>query len=71
MMGRTDKGLIVTTGNFTQDAMREARRDGVPEIDLIDCEQLIDKLKELSLGIETKQVIVDEITVNPDFFANI
>ena len=71
MMGRTDKGLIVTTENFTQDAMREARRDGVPEIDLIDGEQLIDKLKELSLGVETKEVVVEEVTVNPDFFANI
>jgi len=71
MMGRTDKGLIVTTGNFTQEAMREARRDGVPEIDLIDGEQLIDKLKELSLGVKTEEVIVERITVDPDFFENI
>jgi len=71
MMGRTDKGLIVSTGNFTQDAMREARRDGAYNIDLIDGEQLIDKLKELSLGVETKQVIVEEVTVHPDFFTNI
>ncbi len=71
MMGRTDKGLIVTTGNFTQEAMREARRDGVPEIDLIDGEQLIDKLKALSLGVETEEVIVERVTVDPDFFNNI
>ena len=45
MIGRTDKGLIVTTGNFTREAVREATRDGAPEIDLIDGEQLIDKLK--------------------------
>lgn len=71
MMGRTDKGLIVTTGNFTQEALREARRDGALEIDLIDGEQLIDKLKELSLGVETTEVIKEEVSVNPDFFANI
>ncbi|MCY3864115.1 MAG: restriction endonuclease [Chloroflexi bacterium] len=71
MMGRTDKGLIVTTGNFTQDAMREARRDGAYNIDLIDGEQLIDKLKELSLGVSTKEVVVEKVTVNSDFFANI
>ena len=60
MTGRTDRGLIVTTGHFTQAAKREATRDGVPEIDLIDGEQLIDKLKELSLGVKTvKQVIID------------
>lgn len=71
MMGRTDKGLIVTTGNFTQAAMREARRDGAAEIDLIDGELLIDKLKELSLGVETKQIVVEDVAVDRDFFKNI
>ena len=71
MMGRTDKGLIVATGSFTPAAIREATRDGAPEIDLIDGEQLIDKLKELSLGVNTEPVIVEKVTINPDFFANI
>lgn len=71
MMGRTDKGLIVTTGNFTQDALREARRDGALDIDLIDGEQLMDNLKKLSLGVITEEVVTERITVNPDFFANI
>lgn len=30
MLGRTDKGIILTTGTFTQEAKREANRDGVP-----------------------------------------
>ncbi len=68
MVGRTDKGLIVTTGNFTTAAQREATRDGAPEIDLIDGEQLIDKLKELSLGVQTEEVIVEQVTINRDFF---
>ncbi len=71
MTGRTDRGLIVTTGNFTLDAKREATRDGAPEIDLIDGEQLIDKLKELSLGVKTAEIVVEKVTVDPDFFANI
>ena len=71
MTGRTDRGLIVTTGNFTPDAKREATRDGAPEIDLVDGEQLIDKLKELSLGVKTEEVVVEKVTVDPDFFANI
>ena len=33
MVGRADKGLLITTGNFTKDAMREATRDGAPAID--------------------------------------
>lgn len=71
LMGRTDKGLIVTTGNFTREAIREARRHGVPDIDLIDGEQLIDSLKTLSLGVATQQVVVEQVTVDPDFFKNI
>lgn len=70
-MGRTDKGLIVTTGNFTPEAMREARRDGAPDIDLIDGEQLMDNLKKLSLGVKTEEVVIERVTIDPDFFANI
>ena len=40
MVGRADKGLIITTGTFTSDARREATRDGAPAIDLIDGEYL-------------------------------
>ncbi len=69
MVGRAEKGLIITTGSFTRDASSEATRDGAPPIDLIDGEQLIDKLKDLKLGVTTKQVEVVE--VNPEWFAGI
>lgn len=69
MVGRADKGLIITTGRFTQDASQEATRDGAPPIDLIDGEQLIDKLKDLKLGVATRQVEVVE--VNTGWFAAI
>lgn len=71
MVGRADKGLLITTGNFTKDAVREATRDGAPAIDLIDGDLLIDKLKELNLGVETKRVEIEEITVYKDWFASI
>ena len=71
MVGRTDKGLIVTTGNFTPAAAREATRDGAPEIDLIDGEQLIDKLKELALGVQTEQVVVERVTVDREWFGEV
>ncbi|MCA1728812.1 MAG: restriction endonuclease [Actinobacteria bacterium] len=61
MVGRADKGLIITTGSFTRDASAEATRDGAPPIDLIDGEQLIDKLKDLKLGITTRQVELVEV----------
>ena len=71
MIGRTDKGLIVTTGSYTPAATREATRDGAPEIDLIDGEQLIDKLKELELGVKTEQVVTEKVTVDESWFATI
>jgi restriction system protein len=71
MVGRADKGLFVTTSTFTPDAVKEATRDGAPTIDLIDGEQLLDKLKELSLGVKSEQVIVEQITVLEDWFNNL
>ena len=71
MVGRTDKGLIVTTGNFTPASRKEATRDGAPEIDLIDGEQLIDKLKELSLGVKTKEVVVEQVIIDREWFERI
>ena len=61
MVGRADKGLILTTGGFTRDAHREATRDGAPPIDLIDGELLMDRLKELGLGVSVKTVEVVEV----------
>jgi restriction system protein len=34
MQGRADKGLFITTGKFTREAIKEASRDGAPPIDL-------------------------------------
>lgn len=51
MAGRADKGIIVTTGTFTAEARREATRDGVPPIELIDGEKLLDMLENLELGL--------------------
>jgi restriction system protein len=68
MVGRADKGLLITTGNFTKEAVREATRDGAPAIDLIDGDLLIDKLKELGLGVKTKRVEVEQVGVDVDWF---
>lgn len=68
MMGRADKGLIITTGTFTRDAEREATRDGASPIDLIDGTLLVEKLKELGLGVETKIVQEERITIDHDWF---
>ena len=69
MVGRADKGLILTTGDFTRGARSEATRDGAPPIDLIDEGLLMDRLKELGLGVRTKTVEVVE--VDTEWFATI
>ena len=69
MVGRTDKGLFITTGTFTADAKKEATRDGAPPIDLIDGDQLCELLKSLKLGVGTK--MVEEVVVVPEWFAGI
>src|SRR5205814_5474573 len=63
MVGRSDKGLLITTGTFTPDAKREATRDGAPAIDLIDGDQLCDLLKKYDLGVRTE--MVEKMTVEP------
>lgn len=51
MLGRADKGLILTTGTFTNDAKAEARRDGAPPIELVDGATLVELMKKLQLGV--------------------
>jgi restriction system protein len=71
MMGRADKGLLITTGAFTRDARLEAQRDGATPIDLVDGEELIEKLKQLGIGVEVRQRVVEDIILNKEFFQNL
>jgi restriction system protein len=52
MQGRADKGIIITTGTFTGEAKTEASRDGVPPIELVDSEKLLDMFVDLELGLK-------------------
>jgi restriction system protein len=61
MVGRADKGLFLTTGTFTKGAKTEASRDGAPPVDIVDGEQLAEKMKELGLGIRVKTEEVVEV----------
>ena len=61
MAGRADKGIILTTGTFTAEARREAVRDGVPPIELVDGEKLLDLFEKLELGLRQRAAFeVDE-----------
>ena len=71
MVGRADKGLFITTGTFTRDARAEAQRDGAPPIDLIDGEALVEKLKELRIGILVTEKVVEEVTIDEAYFKGV
>jgi restriction system protein len=55
MQGRADKGIVLTTGTFSADARREALRDGVPPIELVDGEKLVQLFEDLELGLEPRK----------------
>ena len=64
MTGRTDKGIIITTGTFTTDAQKEALREGAPPIELVDGERLLDMFESLELGITPRKTY----DINEEFF---
>jgi restriction system protein len=66
MIGRAEKGIIMTTGTFSADATREANRDGAPQIELVDGEKLVQMFHKVQLGVKPKTVY----EVDLSFFEN-
>lgn len=66
VLGKADKGLMITTGRFTREARKEAQRDGAFGIDLIDGDELVDRLKDLRLGVKVETV--EQVEVDPEWF---
>lgn len=56
MFGRAEKGIILTTGTFSEDAKREASRDGAPPIELVDGQKLVQLFEAKQLGVKPKTV---------------
>ncbi|HPD82769.1 MAG: restriction endonuclease [Alphaproteobacteria bacterium] len=69
LQGRADKGLFITTGNFTSQASEEATRDGAIAIDLIDGERLCELLKQFDLGVATE--MIEKISIDEKWFKSI
>ena len=62
-----EKGLFITTGSFSKQAVEEASNPGKQQIDLIDGEEFISKLAEYGIGVrEVKDYDIDE-----EYFAKI
>jgi len=56
MIGRADKGIIITTSSFTHAAVQEANRDGAPQVELVDGEKLIEMFEKVELGLSKRTV---------------
>ena len=69
MQGRADKGLFITTGYFTREAVKEATRDGAIAIDIVDGEKLAEKLKKLGLGVKIE--LVERVEIDEEWFKSI
>lgn len=66
MAGRSENGIVITTGTFTRSAMDEALRDGVPPIELVDGGRLVELCEELRIGLRP----VTTFEVDSRFFAD-
>ncbi len=56
MIGRAEKGIIITTGTFTNEATKEANREGAPQIELVDGKKLVEMFKKVELGVKPKTI---------------
>ena len=64
MIGRAEKGIIITTSGFSNAAIQEANRDGAPQVELVDGDKLVDMFRRVELGV-TNRTVYD---VDPAYF---
>ncbi len=67
LIGKADKGILLTTGSFTMDAKREAVSDGANPIELVDGEKLVTMFERLELGVKPKIVYEVDLEFFNDF----
>lgn len=56
VLGRAEKGIIITTGTFSPDAIKEANRERAPKVELVDGEKLVRMFEKVELGVKPKTV---------------
>lgn len=64
MIGRAEKGIIITTSGFSNAAIQEASREGAPQVELVDGDKLVEMFQRVELGL-TKRTVYD---VDPAYF---
>ena len=56
MIGRAEKGIIITTSSFTNAAVQEANREGALPVELVDGEKLVEMFEKAELGVKRRTV---------------
>lgn len=64
MIGRAEKGIIITTSSFSNAAVQEANREGAPQVELVDGTKLVEMFERVELGVK-KRTVFD---VDPAYF---
>jgi restriction system protein len=62
MIGRAEKGIIITTSTFSNAAIQEAHRDGAPKVELVDGAMLVKMFEKVELGVIKRQVYDVDMT---------
>lgn len=64
MIGRAEKGIIITTSGFSNAAVEEAKREGAPQVELVDGDKLVEMFEKVELGL-VRRTVYD---VDPTYF---
>lgn len=64
MLGRAEKGIIITTSGFSNAAIQEASREGAPQVELVDGDKLVEMFQRVELSV-FKRTVYD---VDPAYF---
>ncbi len=63
-LASNQKGLLVTTGRFSNEATVEATAPGKPIIDLLDGQQLVELLVEHGIGVEQRRLTLSRLDLD-------
>jgi len=67
LSGRAEKGIILTTGRFTEDARKEAIRAGATPIEIVNGEKLVEMFEMFSLGLTPKTIYEVDVKFFDEF----
>jgi restriction system protein len=56
MIGRAEKGIIMTTSAFSNAAVQEANREGAPKVELVDGAKLVEMFQKVELGVKRREI---------------